>query len=141
MFPIGLTYANGFFGPSTRKLANALNAKNSIIINNKIERTKRTFHTNTTLHKLTRTLQYGDVNKEVKVLQELLDNNELTKVSDSGFGSRGNETTYFGSLTRNAVRRFQKKYDIVSSGDERTTGYGLVGPKTRARLQEVSNVK
>ena len=141
LFPIGLAYANGFFGPSTRKLANALNAKNSIIINNKIERAKQTSHTNAILRKLTRTLRYGDVNKEVKVLQELLDNNELTKVSDSGFGSRGNETTYFGSLTRNAVRRFQKKYGIVSFGDERTTGYGLVGPKTRARLQEVSNVK
>ncbi|QQG46552.1 MAG: peptidoglycan-binding protein [Candidatus Niyogibacteria bacterium] len=45
-------------------------------------------------------------------------------------------TGYFGVLTRQAVRRFQKKYGIVSSGDESTTGYGLVGPKTRKKLNE-----
>lgn len=35
------------------------------------------------------------------------------------------------------MQRFQKKYNIVSSGTPETTGYGLVGPKTRAKLNEV----
>jgi peptidoglycan hydrolase-like protein with peptidoglycan-binding domain len=60
-----------------------------------------------------------------------------TRVAASGAGSPGNETNYFGSLTRAALRKFQAKYGIVSSGDEATTGYGLLGPKTRSKLQEV----
>ena len=58
-------------------------------------------------------------------------------ISSTGVGSPGNETEYFGSLTRTALMKFQAKYDIVSSGDETTTGYGLVGPGTRAKLVEV----
>ena len=47
-------------------------------------------------------------------------------------------TGYFGPLTQQAVRRFQTKHDIASSGDENTTGYGLVGPKTRKKLNELA---
>ncbi|MBI5306453.1 peptidoglycan-binding protein [Candidatus Wolfebacteria bacterium] len=45
-------------------------------------------------------------------------------------------TGYFGVLTKQAVQRFQSKNNIVYSGDENTTGYGLVGPKTRKKLNE-----
>ncbi len=48
-------------------------------------------------------------------------------------------TGYFGVLTRQAVQRFQSKYNIVSTGDESTTGYGLVGPKTRVKLNELKS--
>ena len=44
---------------------------------------------------------------------------------------------YYGALTQAAVQRFQRKYGIVVSGTPRTTGFGLLGPKTRARLLEV----
>jgi len=57
-----------------------------------------------------------------------------TKVAESGVGSPGNETEYFGTLTKKAVQKFQKKYGIAKEGD---SGYGYVGPKTRAKLQEV----
>lgn len=43
-------------------------------------------------------------------------------------------TGYYGPLTEQAVRRFQKKHGIVSSGSPQTTGYGVVGPATRIKL-------
>lgn len=46
----------------------------------------------------------------------------------------GTKSGYFGNLTRKAVERFQEKYGIASVGD---SGYGLVGPKTRAKLNEL----
>lgn len=47
-------------------------------------------------------------------------------------------TGYFGPLTLKAVQRFQTKYGIVSSGSPSTTGYGRVGPRTRAKLNELN---
>ncbi len=43
-------------------------------------------------------------------------------------------TGYFGTLTRDAVRAFQRAKNIASSGDEYTTGYGAVGPRTKLAL-------
>ena len=42
----------------------------------------------------------------------------------------GKVTGYYGDLTVAAVKRFQAKYNIASSGTPSTTGYGRVGPKT-----------
>jgi peptidoglycan hydrolase-like protein with peptidoglycan-binding domain len=41
---------------------------------------------------------------------------------------------YFGGLTEKAVQRWQAKNRIVSSGSPATTGYGVIGPKTRAAV-------
>ncbi|MFH1534763.1 MAG: peptidoglycan-binding protein [Patescibacteria group bacterium] len=76
------------------------------------------------------TLRYGMTSDDVKRLQELL-------ASDSEIYPEGIVSGWFGSLTKRAVQRFQAKHGIVSSGNEATTGYGLVGPKTRAKIQEV----
>ena len=43
-------------------------------------------------------------------------------------------TGYFGPATLRAVQRFQVKYGLAKKGD---AGYGVVGPKTRAKLNEV----
>lgn len=45
-------------------------------------------------------------------------------------------TGYFGPATERAVKRYQVKYGIVSSGSPETTGYGAVGPKTREKMRE-----
>ena len=58
----------------------------------------------------------------------------LAIFSTSSIISFGNETEYFGSLTEKAVQKFQTKYNIAKSGD---SGYGYVGPKTRAKLNEL----
>ncbi len=76
----------------------------------------------------------GTTNSDVKRLQQLLNSDPDTIIAESGVGSAGNETEYFGSLTEKAVQKFQEKYGLASSGDP---GYGYVGPKTRAKLQEV----
>ncbi len=41
---------------------------------------------------------------------------------------------YFGPTTKKAVQAFQRQYTIASSGTENTTGYGMVGKKTWAKL-------
>jgi len=43
-------------------------------------------------------------------------------------------TGYYGSLTEKAVQRWQTKQGVVSSGSPATTGYGVVGPQTRAKI-------
>lgn len=59
--------------------------------------------------------------------------------ADSSIYPEGLVTGYFGPLTENAIRRFQAKHNIVSSGDANTTGYGAVGPRTNAKLNNVFN--
>jgi hypothetical protein len=82
-------------------------------------------------------LVLGAVSPEVMTLQELL-NKTTTPVATSGPGSPGQETDVFGTLTKIAVQAFQCAHNIVCTGDEYTTGYGALGPATRAALLEFS---
>lgn len=86
---------------------------------------------------LTKTIKVGASSYEIKTLQQFLNSDPDTKISASGAGSPGSETNYFGSLTVKAIQKFQKKYGIVSSGTPETTGYGALGPKTRAKFNEL----
>ena len=79
---------------------------------------------------ITKTLKVGSQNSEVRSLQQAL-------AQDKTIYPEGKVTGYFGALTKKAVQNFQKKYGIASSGNENTTGYGLVGPKTLAKIKEV----
>jgi hypothetical protein len=72
-------------------------------------------------------LQQGVFAKEVAQLQKLL--NELGyTVSVSGPGSTGNETSFFGPLTRNALVKFQTDNNIFPA-------QGYFGPITKKYLQ------
>ncbi|MDR3642200.1 MAG: peptidoglycan-binding domain-containing protein [Candidatus Doudnabacteria bacterium] len=82
---------------------------------------------------LTLNLQIGMIDQQVTVLQQTL-NTAGFSVAASGPGSPGNETSKFGALTKAAVQRFQCTKNITCTGSESTTGYGRVGPKTRAAL-------
>ena len=73
-----------------------------------------------------RSLSFGSRGEDVISLQRTL--------IARGFLASGNDTGYFGPLTKAAVQGFQRQSGIVSTGNEDTTGYGLVGPKTRAAL-------
>jgi peptidoglycan hydrolase-like protein with peptidoglycan-binding domain len=83
----------------------------------------------------TRRLVKSVSGNDVKNLQIVLNSDKDTKIALEGSGSPGNETNFFGSLTLKAVQKFQVKYSIAKDGDE---GYGQVGPKTRAKLNELS---
>ena len=82
----------------------------------------------------TKPLRLGVINPEVKLLQVTLNLDSATRLIESGVGSHGNESYYFGALTEKAVQRFQEKYGIAKPGE---SGYGTVGPKTRAQLNKI----
>jgi len=46
---------------------------------------------------------------------------------------------YFDQATQDAVERYQSGYGVVSGGSPATTGYGRVGPGTRASIAAVCN--
>ncbi len=79
------------------------------------------------------TLTFGMVHPEVVTLQRILNAGGYV-IAPAGPGSPGNETDRFGALTRAAVRQFQCTMKIVCGGDEYTTSYGTVGPRTRQAL-------
>ena len=81
-----------------------------------------------------RRLVKGVSGDDVRGLQMLLNSDPETQISLIGVGSKGNETDFFGGLTTKAVQKFQVKYGIAKEGDE---GYGQVGPKTRAKLNQL----
>lgn len=48
-------------------------------------------------------------------------------------------TGYFGEKTENALRNWQAREGIVSNGDRNSTGWGMVGVKTRAAMYRRCN--
>jgi hypothetical protein len=82
-------------------------------------------------------LRLGVTSQIVLEVQQMLNRTGFT-VASSGPGSPGAETTMFGSLTRAAVRKFQCAQNIACSGDESTTGYGLVDDRTYQALRTLA---
>jgi len=78
----------------------------------------------------TRNHQQGDTGGEVMAIQKFLNSVDGTQVATAGAGSPGNETSYFGGLTRAAVSKFQQKYGISP-----TAGYW--GPISRAKANSI----
>lgn len=74
----------------------------------------------------TRNLQTGSTGEDVRALQKFLNANGY-RVSASGAGSPGNETTRFGAATRAALIKLQKAKGITPS-------VGYYGPLTRATI-------
>ena len=72
--------------------------------------------------RLIRQLREGVTGEDVELLQEIL-------ATDPDVYPEGLVTGYFGPLTRNAVKRFQKIAGIEQ--------VGVVGPKTLARINEL----
>ncbi|MFA6339094.1 MAG: hypothetical protein WCW87_03505 [Candidatus Paceibacterota bacterium] len=87
---------------------------------------------------LSKDLQKGVDDDEVAILQKFLNLDPDTVVANSGDGSLGSETSYFGNLTKNAVIRFQNKYasDVLTPLGL-SSGTGFVGEKTRQKIEEL----
>lgn len=60
-------------------------------------------------------LKFGDRGQDVKNLQKFLNKSGFVLTTD-GSGSPGNETDYFGILTKNALVKFQTSYGIEPTG-------------------------
>lgn len=79
---------------------------------------------------ITRTLLIGIGGGDVTALQKFLIAKNLL--------SSGAATGYFGRLTQAAIQRWQCQRGIICSGSPSGTGYGAVGPRTRAALMSCS---
>ncbi len=65
----------------------------------------------------------------VRYLQRALNTDPETRVAVSGGGSLGNETTYFGPNTKQALIRFQRKHGLSVTG--------VLDSQTRSKINEV----
>lgn len=86
--------------------------------------------------KFTRVLHIGMTGTDVTELQKRL----AKEIATDGKPcyQYGTFTSYFGTNTEDAVKRYQSTHGLVSSGNYKTTGYGQIGPKTMAMLNNGS---
>lgn len=80
----------------------------------------------TSAYTFTTNLYRGVSGNDVKALQEIL--------TSSGDYTYGEITGYYGEATVKAVEKYQCRMNIVCTGNDATTGFGVVGPTTRSML-------
>jgi len=93
-----------------------------------------------TCYQWERDLFVGEEGNDVLYLQRFLNRNGFA-LAESGAGSFGNETTYFGARTKSALTQYQNAYAseiLVPLGLPQGTGY--FGPATRAFVGCVEGV-
>lgn len=83
-------------------------------------------------YQFSKDLKKGDTDQDVIVMQQILNSDSRTRISNSGVGSPGNETNLFGVATREALKRFQALF-IEFVG----TANGIFDAKTRRVMQQI----
>lgn len=88
-----------------------------------------------------RALKLGMNGEDVREMQRVLNTDPVTRVQDSGPGSPGQETAYFGALTRAAVIRFQEKYSQqILTPNGLSSGTGFAGSYTLDILVQLKDL-
>ncbi len=90
-----------------------------------------------TISPFAQTLRPGDQDEEVLNVQRFLNQHGFV-LAMTGPGSPGNETTYFGPLTRAALIRYQEAYGayiLAPAGAEK--GTGIFGPLSMAHANSL----
>ena len=105
------------FWPASRPFSNSLAA----------ERRSRQLRVWARVRSSEKALKRGSTGEDVRRLQQFL-------ATDPNIYPEAQITGYYGALTEAAVKRWQVKFNIVSSGTPETTGYGVVGPRTAAAI-------
>jgi hypothetical protein len=105
-----------------------ITAKN--IVSSSLPENTTTSARSLTEFKFNKNLSLGSVNNDVKELQRYL-NSQGFMVAKIGPGSLGKETTVFGSLTKQALIKFQKTNNI-------NPAVGYFGPVTRERVNKIN---
>ena len=79
-------------------------------------------------------LKVGSTGEDVSRLQAFLG-------KDKSVYPEGTVTGYFGTMTEDAVRRWQAAHNIVTAGTPDSTGFGIVGPHTRSKIDSEMEVE
>ncbi len=112
---------NNLLAMGNTTLANQIAQQYNIAITPAVNTTK-------SANTFTRYLQLGMSGNDIKQLQIFL-NSKGYIISATGPGSKGNETTMFGSLTKKALMKFQK--------DNKISATGYFGPLTKQFIFDV----
>lgn len=120
--PVGKSSPTGYVGQFTLAKLNSLSAGEG---------------TQSAAAFLPRSLSLGMSGEDVRSLQRIL-NAQGFLVAASGAGSPGNESSYFGTKTQAALRRFQCAAMSLCSGSAATNGWGMADERTRASLTTAS---
>ncbi len=108
------------------------NTKTTTTGSSDIRQTTTVNSKNPNLKPIYQNLSRGSKHSEVITVQQLLVKESLLS-ADSATG-------FYGPITEEAIKAFQRKYNIVSSGTPLTTGYGAIGPKTRMKINELLGI-
>ncbi|MDP2598369.1 MAG: peptidoglycan-binding domain-containing protein [Candidatus Liptonbacteria bacterium] len=82
-------------------------------------------------YNFTRDLTVGSTGSDVLALQQFLNGNGALVAGGTGAGSPGNETSYFGSLTKAALSQWQGAHGVAPA-------VGYFGPITRAAIRAMA---
>ncbi len=119
----------GVFGPKTRAKANEILPVSS-------DTSVNTTPTSSSGTEFTRNLTVGSRGEDVRRLQIFLNTNGFP-IAATGGGSPGNETTFFGALTKQALIRYQNIYkDVILVPIGLSEGTGVFGPATITHVRQ-----
>ncbi|MDE1941418.1 MAG: peptidoglycan-binding protein, partial [Patescibacteria group bacterium] len=131
-------YITGYFGPLTKAALTSYQlAHPSSCSNTQAPSNNNQTSSNNQISPFARSLKLGMIGNDVKNLQIFLNQHNFT-VSQSGAGSSGKETTYFGPATFRALIRFQNAYaNQILAPYGLSQGTGFFGPST---MKEVNRL-